>query len=152
MPWVGFEPTTPVFEREKTVHALDHVATVIGILSQYWVGISYSWAYPFTGAYKCNLYFWRQSIHIWGIRDSTVDLATGYGLDDRGIGFRVAVESRIFSCRPDRLCGPPSLIFNGYRGLFPREVRRQRREADHSPPSSAKIKKMKIYTSTPPYI
>jgi hypothetical protein len=29
MPQVGFEHTTPVFEREKTVHALDSEATVI---------------------------------------------------------------------------------------------------------------------------
>jgi hypothetical protein len=27
---VGFEPTIPVFEREKTVHALDGAVTVIG--------------------------------------------------------------------------------------------------------------------------
>jgi hypothetical protein len=32
MPWVGFEPTIPVFERAKTVHALDRAATVIGPL------------------------------------------------------------------------------------------------------------------------
>jgi hypothetical protein len=30
MPRVGFEPTIPTFEREKTVHALDCAATVIG--------------------------------------------------------------------------------------------------------------------------
>jgi hypothetical protein len=30
---MGFEPTIPVFERAKTVHALDRVATVIGDLS-----------------------------------------------------------------------------------------------------------------------
>jgi hypothetical protein len=30
MPWVGFEPTIPEFEREKMVHALDRAATVIG--------------------------------------------------------------------------------------------------------------------------
>jgi hypothetical protein len=30
MPRVGFEPTIPVFERTKTVHALDRAATVIG--------------------------------------------------------------------------------------------------------------------------
>jgi hypothetical protein len=30
MPLVGFEPTVPVFERAKTVHALDRAATVIG--------------------------------------------------------------------------------------------------------------------------
>jgi hypothetical protein len=30
MPRVGFEPTIPVFERAKTVHALDRAAVVIG--------------------------------------------------------------------------------------------------------------------------
>jgi hypothetical protein len=30
MPWIGFEPTIPVFERAKAVHALDGAATVIG--------------------------------------------------------------------------------------------------------------------------
>jgi hypothetical protein len=30
MPRVGFEPTTPVLEREKTAHALDSTATVLG--------------------------------------------------------------------------------------------------------------------------
>jgi cobalamin biosynthesis protein CobD/CbiB len=30
MPQVGFEPTISVFERKKTVHALDRAATVIG--------------------------------------------------------------------------------------------------------------------------
>jgi hypothetical protein len=29
MSWVGFEPTIPVFQRAKTVHALDRAATVI---------------------------------------------------------------------------------------------------------------------------
>jgi hypothetical protein len=32
MPRVGFEPTTPVFERGKTIHALDRTATVICFL------------------------------------------------------------------------------------------------------------------------
>jgi hypothetical protein len=30
MPRVGFEPTIPVLERVKTVHALDRAASVIG--------------------------------------------------------------------------------------------------------------------------
>jgi hypothetical protein len=30
-------------------------------------------------------------------------------------------------------------------------VKRPRREVDHSPPTSAEVKKMWIYTSTPPY-
>jgi hypothetical protein len=32
---VGFEYTIPVFELAKTVHALDHVATVTGIMNAY---------------------------------------------------------------------------------------------------------------------
>jgi hypothetical protein len=37
MPRLGFEPTIPVLERAKTVHALDRAATVIG--SSYWSSV-----------------------------------------------------------------------------------------------------------------
>jgi hypothetical protein len=49
---------------------------------------------------------------------SVVGIATGYGLDDRGVELRVPVGSRIFSSprRPDRLWGPPWVL-----GHFPRE-------------------------------
>jgi hypothetical protein len=54
-------------------------------------------------------------------RDSVVGTATGYGLDDQGVGVRVPVGSRIFTSprRPDRHWGPPSLLSNGYRRLVP---------------------------------
>jgi hypothetical protein len=88
-------------------------------------------------------------------RDSVVGIATSYGQDDRGVGVRVPVGSRIFCSphRPDRLWTSPNFLFNGYRGLFRRGggVKRPGREADHSPPASAEVKKMWIYTSTPPY-
>jgi hypothetical protein len=32
LPRMGFEPTTPVFERAKTVHALERAVTVIELL------------------------------------------------------------------------------------------------------------------------
>jgi hypothetical protein len=35
MPQMGFEPTIPVFEKAKTVPALDGAATVIGVLLDY---------------------------------------------------------------------------------------------------------------------
>jgi hypothetical protein len=57
-----------------------------------------------------------------GSRDSVACIATGYGLDDRGIAVRVPVGSRILSSprRPERLWGPPFLLYNEYRELFPR--------------------------------
>jgi hypothetical protein len=78
---------------------------------------------------------------------------TGYGMDDRGVGVRVPVGSKILSSPrlPDRLRGPPNLLSNGSAGLFFGGVKRLWREADHSNLSSAKVKKMWIYTTTPPY-
>jgi hypothetical protein len=77
--------------------------------------------------------------------DSSVGIATGYGLDNQVVGVRVPVGSRIFSSpsHPDWLWGPPNLLSNGYQ--------RPGREADHSPPTSAEVKKIWIYTSIPPY-
>jgi hypothetical protein len=50
-----------------------------------------------------------------GNRRNEVDIATDYGLDDRGIGFRVPVESRMFisAYYVDRFWGPPSLLAIG---------------------------------------
>jgi hypothetical protein len=36
-------------------------------------------------------------------------------------------------------------------GAFSMEIKRPGREADHSPPASAEVKRIWIYTSTPPY-
>jgi hypothetical protein len=54
------------------------------------------------------------------IRDGAVGIATGYGLDDRGIGVRVPVGSRIFFSprRPDQLWGPSSLLSKGTESSF----------------------------------
>jgi hypothetical protein len=67
MPSVGFEPTIPVFERAKTVHALDGATTVIGFVNYY------------------------ETYCAGGNRDSSVGIATGYWLDDQG---RREFESR----------------------------------------------------------
>jgi hypothetical protein len=73
-----------------------------------------------------------------------VGTVTGYGLDDRGVGVRVAVGLRIFTSpsRPDRLrlWGPPNLLFNGYRGSV-LEVKRPGSEAHHSPPTVLRSRK-----------
>jgi hypothetical protein len=57
-----------------------------------------------------------------GSWDSAVGIVTGYWLGDQGVRIRVLVGSRMFTspCYPDRLWGPPNLLYNGYQGLFPR--------------------------------
>jgi hypothetical protein len=75
-----------------------------------------------------------------GSRDSSVGLATGYALDGPG---SIPGSARFFSS-PQRLdlpWDPHSFLSNGYRGFFPREVKRQGREANHSPPFSVDVKK-----------
>jgi hypothetical protein len=52
--------------------------------------------------------------------------------------------------RPDGFRSPPSLLLSRYRGLSPR-VKSQVREADHTLPASAEVKKTWIYASTAPY-
>jgi hypothetical protein len=59
--------------------------------------------------------------------------------------------STLFKDRTDRLWGLPSFLWNGYRGLFPREVKWQGREADYSPPTSGEVNKTWICTSNSPY-
>jgi hypothetical protein len=85
--------------------------------------------------------------------DSAVGIATGYGLDDRGVWIRVQVVSRIFSSprHPHRLLGPPNLLSNGYRGLFPRGLRGRGEKLPTHLQLVPRSRKMWIYTTTPLY-
>jgi hypothetical protein len=51
-------------------------------------------------------------------------------------GDRIPVGGEIFRTCPDRLWGPPSLLYNGYL-VFPGGKKRAGRDADPSPPSIA---------------
>jgi hypothetical protein len=54
-------------------------------------------------------------------RDSSVGIAVGYGLDDRGsrIRFPAGAGNFLFTTRPERLWCPPMLLSNGISGSFP---------------------------------
>jgi hypothetical protein len=85
------------------------------------------------------------------IRDSVVGIASGYGLDDRGVGVRVPVESRIFFTSSRPALGSTQPPIQWVPGALSPGVKRQWREGDHSLPTSSEVKKMWIYTPTPPY-
>jgi hypothetical protein len=76
-------------------------------------------------------------------RVSSVSIASGYGLDDREIEVRSPAEAKDLSCS---LCvhtgsgAHPASCTMGTGGPFPGAKARPGRDADHSPPSSAKIK------------
>ena len=55
----------------------------------------------------------------------------------------------LFRNRSNRLCGPPSRVFNGHRDYFPR-AKQRKREAAHPPPTTAEIKNEWSYTSASP--
>jgi hypothetical protein len=56
-----------------------------------------------------------QIMTVLGSRDSSVGIVTRYGLEGPGIKSR---WGKIFRTYPDRLRGPPSLLYNGDR-VFP---------------------------------
>jgi hypothetical protein len=86
------------------------------------------------------------------IYHTAVGIATGYGLVDLGVGVQVRLRIFTFLYRPDWLWGPPSLLSSGYWVFFSLGVKWTGQETYHLPPTSAKVKKTWIYTSTPPYI
>jgi hypothetical protein len=57
----------------------------------------------------------KDKIFLFYTTSYAVGIATSYGLDDRGVGVRVRIGSRIISS-PRRLGCPPNLLSNGYRG------------------------------------
>jgi len=69
-------------------------------------------AHATSGVCTLTLAF-RLALHSNVGRDSSVGLATRYGLDGTGIVSRGGGE--IFRTRPDRHWGPLSILHNGYR-------------------------------------
>ena len=80
-----------------------------------------------------------------GFRQSSVGIATRYGLDGPGTESRCG--ARFSANRPDRPWGPPSLVYMG-TGSFP-GVKRPGRGVDHPPHLAPRLKKEYSYTTTP---
>jgi hypothetical protein len=83
-------------------------------------------------------------------RDSAVGIATGYGLDGRGVGVRVPVGSRFFSTSSRPVLGPTQPPIQWVSGALSPGVKRPGREDDHALPISAKVEKnVDLYIHSP---
>jgi hypothetical protein len=85
---------------------------------------------PITEYFGCGIHVFLQSLKEISSDDaqksepgSSVSIVSGYGLDNRAIEVRSPAEAEGFFLYPlcsDRLWGPLSLLYNGYRGSFSR--------------------------------
>jgi hypothetical protein len=122
--------------RRATRHVLTRVAKCIdvdgGIFENvlYWVNCT-------------NFVTWTINA---GIRNITLDIATGYGLDDWGgqSSSLSRVKNIVFSTSSRPALGPTQSPVQCVPGV-------KRHEAGGSATTSAEVKKTWIYTSTPPY-
>jgi hypothetical protein len=110
-----------------------------------------------SGAYPIDNYYYYYNYGIIIIiirsRESAVSIATGYGLNDRGVGVRVPLGARIFLFFRVIQIGSwahPASYPTGTGGSFP-GGKAAGREAHHSPPTNAEVKETWTYTSPPPY-
>jgi hypothetical protein len=82
----------------------------------------------------------------------SVGIALGYGMDDRGSRIRFPAGAGNFSVHHRVQTGlkPTQPPIQWVLGALSQVIKRLRREAGHSPPSSAEVKNAWSYTSTPP--
>jgi hypothetical protein len=74
-----------------------------------------------------------------------IGIETGYSLNDQGAGVQIPVGSRIFSTSSGPSLGPTQAPIQ-----WVPEVNWWGRKVDHSHPTSAEVKNMRIYISIPP--
>jgi hypothetical protein len=94
----------------------------------------------------------HRPVYISVSRGIAVGIATGYGLDDRAAGVRVLVRSEFSLLHIVQTgSGAHTASFQWVPGDLSPGVKRLGGETDHSPPASAEVKKIWMYTSIPPY-
>jgi hypothetical protein len=121
----------------KSIHSL------CGIVTQYLSGRSEYGAWDTsTGGIGFVRMLGTRLLRV-GSRDSVVCIANAYGLEDRRgrISSPGSVKSFLHVIQTGSAPPPPTHIQWGTVASFP-GVKRQRREADHSRPTGAEVKKM----------
>jgi hypothetical protein len=102
----------------------------------------YSESFDFVLSVSFHSYSFFTPISSRWSRVSSVSIVSDYGLDDRAVGVWSPAGAEDFSCS---LCvhtgsgAHPASCTMGTGGPFPGGKARPRRDADHSPPSSAEV-------------
>jgi hypothetical protein len=77
-------------------------------------------AFPVLTHFNLAEHYWKAKFKLktlWVVFLHFSFLCYSYGLDSQG---SISGSARLFSSPQHRLSGPPSLLLNGYQGLFPR--------------------------------
>jgi hypothetical protein len=100
-----------------------------------------------------RIYFWGQPSLNTNLGKESGELSgikLGYELDDRGFESRREQGLFLFTTASRPALVPTQPPIPWVPGPFFLGIKRPRREADHPPPSSADVKDMCGYSSTPP--
>jgi len=84
--------------------------------------------------------------------DGTVCMATILGNSVMVFQFSARTQIYFFYKMLKVALGPPRILFNGPQEPFPGGINHPGHEIDHLPPTSAKIRTVWSYTSTPTYV
>jgi hypothetical protein len=136
MMWRSYGNETFTKNSSMILEEVELVTTVKGRIKKcylYFLDIFLEWKTTFYRSLQCN----------GRSRDSADGIATGYGIHSSSAG---KVKNFLSSTTSKPALGSTQPPIQWVLG-----VKRPGREADHSPPTSAEVKKIWIYTSTPPY-
>jgi hypothetical protein len=131
--------------------SIENIFPPFPVLFISWVIVTWYLCYVSCYLLMFNSYF--SSLVLYHIhlvsRDSSVGIATGYGMDGREVGVRVPTGSEISLLHVVQMAlGSTHPPIQWVPGAFSPKVKRPELEADHSRPASTEIKKIWIYTST----
>jgi hypothetical protein len=102
--------------------------------------------------YAILLFFFSVAAMYCNPRDSSVGIALGYGLDDRGsrVRFPAGLGIFLFTTASRTALGPTQPPIQWIPGALSLGVKWPGGEADHSPPSSAEVTQwMELYLHSP---
>jgi hypothetical protein len=102
-----------------------------------------------TGAHNFNTRLVLRCGHLYS-RQLHPTLNLSYGLDARRFESRTGLGNFVFTTSSRPALGPTQPPIQWVPEALSLRVKLMGREADNSPPSSAKVKKASSYTSTPP--